>query len=161
MSEASQKNDQTGEECTPEWFVRNYISQLLKRVKNYDEFEQERKKEDAIVSEMTLSQLDLHIGGSTRGLPYQDLRCLLPNGSSDAVVGDILREKRRIYLLNHQDEVTSRDASKGVSTFDGRFISRAELQKMSAEELRGVFVGTTCSHYNSGADSQWTTKYGI
>ena len=86
--------------------------------------------------------------GDYQQLPYEVLRNLLPGGTEDGEVAQVLRDKREVWLVDHPDQsVVKLNAAKGVITFSGQFVSQDVWMKMTMGERRGVLVGTTCSHY--------------
>lgn len=82
-------------------------------------------------------------------MPYTLLRLLLPDGSDDASVANVLRAKREEYLIINPDQKISPDASKGVIAYDGRFIPWQQYLEMTPAQRFEVTVGPTCFHYNT------------
>lgn len=125
----------------PEWF-KKYSDNLR------------GKKVDPLVevnnlANMKLDQLKKHMGGNINELPYELLQTLFIDGSDSAEVADVLKLKRKEYLLNHPEKQMARGASEGIITYDGRFISKEVWNTASDSEKRGALVGSTCFHYNS------------
>jgi len=129
------------EKAIPEWFesykkalAENKVD-LLEEIKN--------------LSTHTYEDISKRIGGPVENLPYDVLRSLFINGFDDEKLAGILRDKRTEYLNDHPEEVFSKNASEGVITFDGRFISKADWDTATDSEKRAIMVGSTCFHYNS------------
>lgn len=147
------------EECREVEFEPGWFSGYTGRLKKENKDLLEEIKE---LSGMPLGQVEMRIGGSLDDLPYQTLQTLFIDGSDDQKVAGILRSKRSQYLLVHPEEQKSRGASKGIITFDGRFIPKGVWQTATDSEKRGALVGSTCFHYNSDTpnmDSSPTDRF--
>ena len=114
------------------------------------------------LSELGVNRLNQRLNGDINDLQYCFLRTLFPDGSEDEEVANILRKKRTEYLKTHPEERIARGASVGIIGFDGRFYTMEQYEGMTDSEKRGVFVGSTCFHYNSetpGMGSKPTDRY--
>ncbi len=96
---------------------------------------------------LSYAAINAAIGGDMRELPYQVLRVLLPDGSDNQQVADVLRSSREEYLKSHPDEVQGRGATEGIISYDGRFIPIKIWETLTEHQKFAVFVGSTCTHY--------------
>lgn len=138
----------------PEWYEK-YIDNFVQSKKDLD-------LEKAHVEKLNPEDLKSHIGGNFEELPYEALQVLMPKGSDDIIVADVLRDKRTKYLKEHPEMQKDRGASEGVIAFDGRFIPMSDWETATASERRAILVGSTCFHFNSGTpgmDSNPKDKY--
>ena len=99
------------------------------------------------LEKLGLAELTEFFGGSIEELSYELLRIILPSGSDDEEVATILREKRKMYLKSHPNEILASKARRGVIAYDGRFMPEAEWKALPLNERLAVTVGPTCSHY--------------
>lgn len=106
-------------------------------------------KEVELLATMKKTDLEEHLGGGIRELPYEVLETLFIDGSDDASVADVLRSKRKAYLETHPEKQIAKGASEGIITYDGRFIPKKQWDSASDSEKRGALVGSTCFHYES------------
>lgn len=125
----------------PKWF-EEYADKFSRSGKQL-------KTEVFDMSKMTADELNKHLGGDFKELPYEALGTILSEGSDDLNVAKSLREMRETYLADHPEKQISKGASEGVITFDGRFISQKDWETATDSEKRAIMVGSTCIHFNS------------
>lgn len=143
MEISHEESGMTPEMHIPSWY-RVYSEKL--RQENVNLVEEVNR-----LSEMRLNDLERHLGGSIKELPYEFLQTLFIDGTDDEQVAGILRDKRQTYLKDHPEAYKgSKGASEGIVGFDGRVWSKAQWDKMTLSERQGVLVGSTCFHYESG-----------
>lgn len=129
------------ESSLPEWF-KTYKKKL--HDENTD-LEEEIKN----LSKLKESQLIERLGGKIQDLPYEVLQMLFVDGSDHDEVADVLRKKREGYLKSKPD-YAERFGKGFIVGFDGRIWSVEQWSSMTPSEKRGVMVGSTCFHYESG-----------
>jgi len=155
MSEQNEtQKDPICEIRLPDWYI--------KFSDNFSKSKKDISQEVANVEIMDKEILEKYIGGSIEELPYEALQVLLPNGSDDDNVGDILREKRTNYLKIHPEMSKSKNSDGHIIAFDGRIIPMADWLTATDSEKRAILVGSTCFHYNSdtpGMDSNPKDRY--
>lgn len=124
----------------------NWFSYYLQKITGYNSVRLAR--EISHLEGLSPEELSRAIGGDFSTLSYLQMTCILPNGSNNQQVADIIREERKKYLLDHPEEEQGRGATDGVIGFDGRFFTLKKWGEMSPSDRFAVVIGSTCSHYN-------------
>jgi len=131
----------------------------------YDDYVKKIHEEDVDLlslvrrfSEMSIEEISKEIGGNLSDLNYDTLKTLLSEGSENAEVAQLLRDKRTTFLK----ESGQLPQIEGIVAYDGRVIPMKDWLSATDSEKRAILVGSTCFHYNSGTpgmDSNPTDRY--
>jgi len=126
--------------CPPDWFLK-YSESLVD--------DRRLAEEQKSLEGLGLDAIKARLGGDIKDLPYPSLQLLFPKGSDDEEVGAVLREKRTEFSMDHP-EILNLGDSEGIISADGVVVLKSDYDKMTAAQKRGVMVGRTCFHYESG-----------
>ena len=120
---------------------------LLFFLKNLSEADYKKMTDE--LEGLEYDNLTERFGYALNDFSYGFLSFLFPDGSEDPKVVDVLRKKRKEFLIDHPEQELSKGAASGIIAYDGRFIPQETWDKLTLPQRFNDLVGPTCFHYET------------